>query len=459
MSKYDVLIVGGGISGLSALHFLRKRAPNLTVRLLEAESRLGGTIGTDRVDGYSFDWGPNGFLDRLPLTLQLCEELGLISSLERANANVSNRFILRGGRLRPDPLSPLAFLKSDILSWPGKIRILGEPFARKRPDGIDESIDDFANRRIGRQAADYLVQPMVSGVYGGVASRLSLVSCFPIMREMEDEHGSLFRAMIARARAAKRSGRKSGGPASPAGWLTSFQGGLYVIIDRFRELYADHVSTNMPVASVRKENDFFITTTADGHDIQSSYVILAVPSYQAAKIVTTVSATLSDSLSQIKYAPIAVVCMGFPADSVRFNIDGFGFLVPSKEKRRILGSIWTSSIFADRAPLGKVQFRTMVGGDGDHASAAMSDSQLISAVTQDLRDIVGIDSEPEMVRLFRWSQGIPQYHIGHGNLIRTIESELTAVRGLHLAGNAYFGIGLNECVKRADEVVTRLIGA
>ncbi|MCK4461680.1 MAG: protoporphyrinogen oxidase, partial [candidate division Zixibacteria bacterium] len=221
MSQTDVVIVGGGISGLSALHFLRQLKPQLSVRLFEADNRLGGTIGTDHVDGYSFDWGPNGFLDREPLTLRLVDELGLSDQLERAGANASNRFILRKGHLRKAPISPPAFLLSDILSVTGRLRVLMEPFASGPPVDVDESIYDFARRRIGRQAADYLVQPMVSGIYGGRAERLSLKSCFPIMHEMESKYGSLFRAMIAKAREAKAKGGKAGGPGGPGGWLTS----------------------------------------------------------------------------------------------------------------------------------------------------------------------------------------------------------------------------------------------
>ncbi|MBD3401512.1 protoporphyrinogen oxidase, partial [candidate division GN15 bacterium] len=165
VSAHDVVIVGGGISGLSVLHYLRTRQPDLSVVLLETETRLGGTIGTDHIDGYSFDWGPNGFLDREPLTLQLCEELGLQADLERAGDSVSNRFIVRGGKLRPVPMSPPKFFASSILSPKGRLRVMMEPFAAKRPADTDESVYDFASRRIGREAADYLVQPMVSGVY------------------------------------------------------------------------------------------------------------------------------------------------------------------------------------------------------------------------------------------------------------------------------------------------------
>ncbi len=456
MPANDVIIIGGGISGLAALHYLRRDKPNLNVRLFEAEPRLGGTIGTDRIDGYSFDSGPNGFLDREPLTLQLCNELQLGEQLERANESVNNRYILKGGRLRSVPMSPPKFLMADIISWPGKLRIAMEPFAKARPEGIDESIYDFACRRIGREAADYLVQPMVSGVYGGVAQEMSLQSCFPIMREMEDEYGSLFKAMIAKAKAAKAKGKKSGGPSGPGGWLTSFKGGLDRIIVRFQEMYAPFISTGKNAESITRANDGYIVTFHDGSSESTRNVIVATPSYEAARMTADLSPELSQALGAIPYAPIAVVCAGYHANQVKIPIDGFGFLVPKKENRKILGSIWTSSIFADRAPQGMIQFRTMVGGDGFHESIDLTDEALLAAVRQDLGEIMQIAGEPQMVKIYRWKYGIPQYRVGHRKLLDTIEQELSSLGGVQIAGNAYYGIGLNDCVKQSHKVAGRI---
>ncbi len=452
MPANDVIIIGGGISGLTALHYLRRDKPQLKVRLLEAEPRLGGTIGTDRIDGYSFDSGPNGFLDREPLTLQLCDELGLTEQLERANESVNNRFILKGGRLRLVPMSPPRFLMADIISWPGKLRIAMEPFAKARPEGIDESIYDFACRRIGREAADYLVQPMVSGVYGGVAEKMSLQSCFAIMREMEDEYGSLFKAMIAKSKAAKAKGKKSGSPSGPGGWLTSFKGGLDKIVVRFQEKYAPFIEVGKCVRTITKSDDGYRVECNDGSSETARQVVFATPSYETAKMTSGLSQDLSKALAAISYAPIGVVCTGYRAEQVKASVDGFGFLVPKKENRKILGSIWTSSIFTDRAPKGMIQFRTMVGGDGFHESVRMSDDELLSTVKNDMNDIMRISGEPKIVKMYRWKYGIPQYHVGHRKLLDTIESELKSIGGVHIAGNAYYGIGLNDCVKQAHKV-------
>lgn len=452
MSSKDVIIVGGGISGLSALHFLKQRRPDCNVILYEADDRLGGTIGTDLIDGYSLDRGPNGFLDREPLTLQLCHELGLDEQLERAGANVDNRFILRKNRLQAVPMSPPKFMLSGIMSPMGKMRLMLEPFAKGIPDGVDESIYDFGCRRIGREAADYLIQPMVSGIYGGMAERLSLQSCFPIMREMEQEYGSLFKAMIAKARKAKAAGKKSGGPGGPGGRLTSFKGGLYPIIERFKERYSKSISCGSPVMAIRREHDEYVVELENGRTDRAKVVVIALPANDAAKVVAGLSSSLSRCLESIVYAPISVVCLGYSREAIGSNVDGFGFLVPSREKRKILGSIWTSSIFEERAPSGKVQLRTMVGGDGNRESEDLSDDELVGIVRDELADIMRIKGEPEMVKLYRWEKGIPQFRIGHAGVIESIERELAALGNIYVTGNAYYGIGLNDCVKQSFKV-------
>jgi len=456
MQTHEVCILGGGISGLSALHFLLQRNPDLDVHLYEATGRLGGTIGTDNIGGFSFDRGPNGFLDREPLTLQMCDELGLKDRVERARPSASSRFILREGRLRLVPMSPPAFLKSDILSVRGRLRVLLEPFAPGPPDGVDESIFNFACRRIGREAAEYLVQPMVSGIYGGLAQRLSLQACFPVMAEMEREHGSLVRAMLVR----RRAGSSRGGPASPAGWLTSFRGGLYSLIQQFASRYADHISENHHALSVRKQDGAFIIRFRGRPTVRAGHLILATPAYEAAGLVQALSQTLAESLAAIPYAPIAVVCLGYRREDVAYPLDGFGFLIPQREQRHILGSIWTSSIFRDRAPSGTVQLRSMLGGDGNYEVAELSEEKLVARTHTELRSILGLYGNPIVTRVYRWRRGIPQFIIGHPKRMLQIENQVATLPNLYLTGNAYYGIGLNDCVKqsfRVAETITHTV--
>jgi oxygen-dependent protoporphyrinogen oxidase len=278
----DGLIIGGGISGLAAAHFLRRSLSSAVFELWEADDRPGGTIGTDRVEGYSIDWGSNGFLDREPLTLRLVKELDLDDMLERANSKSNDRFIVKHGRLHPVPITPLKMLTTGLLGPLGKLRVFAEPFIPGRRDDGEESVFDFAARRIGRAAAETFVDPMVSGVFGGVASELSLPACFPIMRKMELQYGGLVKAMIARQfekRRLQKKGvrveKKTGGPAGPAGHLTSFLSGLDVLIQRLGERLKPVIKLNRRVVRITRQGNAWIVADQTGNTIQAKWLIIA----------------------------------------------------------------------------------------------------------------------------------------------------------------------------------------
>ncbi len=452
MSKTDVVILGGGISGLSTLHFLHRLKPHLTIKLFEAKAQLGGIIGTEFSGGYRFERGPNGFLDKEPLTIQLCEELGLNDKLRRVNENAGNRYILRKGRLRKVPMSPLKFLTSDVLSIKGRMRVLFEPFVSCPKNSVDESVHCFAMRRIGQEAADYLVQPIVSGIYGSSADCLSMQSSFPAMKQMESEYGSLIKAAIAKLRKARAKGKNKQSSDRPGGKLTSFEGGLSTLISKFNDIYGQQIETGMAARSITKIDQDFQIAFNNGHTERAHSVVLAMPAYEAAKIVSGLSCSLSTALSSISYVPLAVVCFGYPAQAVERRLDGFGFLVPLKENRQILGSIWTSSIFSGTAPKGRVLFRTMVGDDGNSPLINLTDAELIDLVKIDLGEILGITGNPEMERVFRWVHGIPLYRTGHDAILTSIEGELESLGNIYITGNAYRGVGINDCVKMSHRV-------
>ncbi len=448
-----IAIIGGGISGLASLHFLkRKLGGRARIRLFEADSRLGGTIGSDRVDGYVCDWGPNGFLDRVPLTLQLVDEIGLRDKLRPADPQADNRFIYRHGRLHAISASPIKFMTSRLLSLPGRLRVTMEPLIKARRDGADESVFDFAARRIGREAAEAMIDPMVSGIFGGDAKAVSLKSCFPVMEEMERNYGSLFKAMIAK----KKSG-KNAGPAGPSGRLTSFNNGLFTLVERFYELYSEHIQTGTPTTNITRTPTGYHLEFGNGSSDTFDGVIIATPAYVAAHLLKRSDESVSDLLSQIPYASLAVCCFGYRDDKRAQELDGFGFLVPRNEGKRILGSIWTSSIFRDQAPTGEVLLRTMVGGYTDPDAVHLDDKDLIALVHGELSQILGLQTQPAFVRIFRYDKGIPQFILGHNDRLRQIATRLESLPGIYLASNAYSGIGLNDCVTRADEVTTALV--
>ncbi len=458
----DGLIVGGGISGLAFAHWLGLGKNAGSWELWESAPRLGGTIGTDRVDGYSVDWGPNGFLDREPLTLRLVDEIGLSRLTERANENSEKRFIVKQGRLHPVPFSPPLFLSTGLLGPLEKLRVFAEPLIRKRSDQSDESVFDFAARRMGRGAAETFVDPMVSGIFGGDARKLSLPSCFPIMREMEMEHGSLVRAMLARKRARaiqaqnRSKGKRTGGPAGPGGTLTSFQGGLDLLVTRLGKYLQGVIQLDRAVSRVARDGQTWEVTDTRGDRMRTNRVVLACPTFAASRILRDFDPELADAFAAIPYAPIAVVASGHRVEDIRHSLDGFGFLIPRRERTRTLGSIWTSSIFSGRCPTGSVQFRTMLGGANDPDAAGLSDGELWATVRKELDPLIGIKKDPDKLRIYRWPQGIPQFNLGHRERRERIERLAGRHPGLHCVGNAYYGVGLNDCVKMAHRVAQEI---
>jgi protoporphyrinogen/coproporphyrinogen III oxidase len=452
----EVIIIGGGIAGLSCAEEILRRDPGTSLLLLEAENRLGGNIRTSREEGFTLEWGVNGFLDGVVETLDLVDRIGLGDELLPARDAAGRRFIFRGGRLREIPLHPLRFFASDLLTLRGRLRILGEPFARAAREE-DQSVFQFASRRIGREAAEILVDAMVSGVYAGDARRLSLEATFPKMAAMEREHGSLVRALIARRRETRRRGGARGGPSGPAGTLTSFRSGMEILIDTLRErVGSQRIRLHAPVGAVeRRGTAFRVTVGAAGETLEAERVIVASPARVAEAFLRPLDSHLADRLAEVTYAGLAVVAVAYRTDELRRKPEGFGFLAPRGQGLRILGCLWDSSVFENRAPEGWTLLRAMVGGAHDPGAVDLSDETLVATARRDLETSMGIDVAPRLIRVFRHPLGIPQYSIGHPALLRGIDACLVRHPGLFLVGNSYRGIAVNNCVKEAAELGQR----
>ncbi len=454
---FDWAVIGGGIAGLSCASEILWVRPDASLIVLESEGRLGGNIRTTREDGFTVEWGVNGFLDSVPETLELIDRIGLRDAVTPAGDAAGKRFIFRAGRLREVPLKPPAFLASNLLTVRGRLRVLGEPFARGRPDG-DETVFAFASRRIGREAAEILVDSMVSGVYAGDSRTLSLESTFPKMAEMEREHGSLVRALIARRQRARRAAR-AGGPAGPAGVLTSFRDGMESLIDRLAErIGPERIRLDRPVLSVTRSGDAYeVGTGADR--IEARRLIVAAPSRAAARFLRPLDGGLATDLEGIAYAGLAVVALAYRTDDMPSEPpDGFGFLAPRGQGLRVLGCLWDSSIFSYRAPTGWVLMRAMIGGAQDPEAVRLQDADLLAIVREDLKRSMGIEAAPRRIWIFRHHLGIPQYAVGHGRRLERISESLERSPGLHLTGNSYRGVAINSCVKEAKELANRWAG-
>ncbi|BCS32165.1 protoporphyrinogen oxidase [Luteitalea sp. TBR-22] len=452
-----VAIVGGGIAGLAVAHALRQQgagARGVEVVVLERGQRPGGNIRTDVIDGFTCEWGPNGFLDNAPATLALVDDLGLRPRLQPSDDRARRRFIWRNGRLHPLPGGPIDFLASSLLSWPGKLRIAMEPFASRRPDG-DESIHAFASRRIGREAADVLIDSMVSGVFGGDARALSLRACFPKMWQLETDHGGLFRALLARRRQhPRRNGEAIG---SPLGRLTSFVGGSEDLVRGLATRLGDVVRTGVDVQAVSRNPQGYTIAIEGDAPLHADAVVLASGSATTARMVRGLDAGLADTLAAIPSATMVVACVGFREDQLPAPLDGFGYLVPRSEGIRTLGVLWDSSVYPGRAPQGHVLMRAMLGGATDPGAIDLDDQALLDVVRGDLRRIMRIEVAPTFVKVFRHALGIPQYTVGHLARLDAAEARLAALPGLLLAGNAYRGVAINACIADAADVASRAL--
>jgi len=457
-----VVVAGAGIAGLSTAWMLKARDPRLEVVVLESANRTGGNIGTQRIEGYLCESGPDGFLDNAPATLALVRALDLDRRLQPSHDTARRRFIFRKGLLQEVPVSPLGILRSRLLTPGGKLRLALEPFAARRQDD-DESIHRFAERRIGSEAATVLVGSMVSGIFAGDSRALSLRACFPRMRQLEDQHGSLFRALLA----TRRTRAKNDTPGAPAGRLTSFVGGMSDLIDALCARLGSAVRTSSPVVGIHRRDApgrgraSYHVITAD-ETVEADAVVLAGPSSATSRIVRQLDPELSLRLAQIDTAPLAVVSLGYDARAVKVceGLRGFGFLAPRDQSVRILGTLWETSIYPDRAPEGKVLLRVMIGGACDRRAVALDDDQLLDAVRHDLASTMGVIAAPEFVHIVRHSVGIPQYVTGHTSLLGQIDERIARHCGLHVAGNSYRSPSVNACIaegKRiADDVMTQM---
>ena len=461
----QAIIIGGGISGLSTAWLLREHLTQagipLSITLLEQEALLGGKIRSIHDNGFTCEWGPNGFLDNKPQTLELCRALGIEGRLQRSNDNARKRFIYSAGELHPLPENAASFLGSRLLSWPGKFRLMGEPFAAPPPPGVDETLAAFARRRLGQEALDKLIGPMVSGIFAGNPETMSLKSCFPRIAELEREYGGLFKAMLKLAkkkRQERADGKVTASAAGPGGTLTSFREGLQVLTDTLREQLGDCVRPGCGVQAVTADGGRYRVETDGCGALTADLVIMAVPAYAAATILAPLDAGMTDVLEQIPYASLAVICCGYERERISHPLDGFGYLIARKEGRATLGTLWDSSMFENRAPQGRVLLRSMAGGACLPELVNLPDGLLLSRVQDDLRKIMGIEAEPSFVRIFKHQQAIPQYIAGHGKKLAELEGLAATHPGLLLTGNALRGVGLNDCVAASQLTVERAMG-
>ncbi len=450
-----MLVIGGGISGLTAA-FTAMRA-GLDVTLLEAGPSLGGKVRSTRHDGYTLDWGPNGFLTNVPDTLELVSALSLRDALLPAASAAERRYLYWDGDLRPIPTTPGGFLRTELLSPPGKLRALSE-LVYARSVKREESVHDFMARHFGFEAARVFSGPFVQGINAGDARALSVDAMFPRLRQLETSHGSLLRGLAA----ARKADRPAG--ADAPGGLASFRdGGTQRLVDALADALGPRVRTNARVTALRREPGRDGSNGAEvelesGETLSAKMLVIATPAFSAADLLEGVAPAASSALRAVRYVDVHVLGFGFDRIDVPYPLDGFGFLVPRGQKVRVLGALWSSAAFPDQAPEGKVAVRVLAGGALDPGFSDLSDEHAIAVARRDLETTMGVVAEPEFARAIRWPRAIPQFELGHRERVADARQALVqALPKARLAGNYLDGVGLNDAVRTARAAVRGLL--
>ena len=473
-----IAIIGGGVSGLSAAYALetqKKKRAELNYVLFEAGSRLGGVIATERSDGFVIEAGPDSFLTEKPWATDLCRELGLGDQLMASNDAERRTYILLNGRLVPLPDGlmfmvptnfPAAFFSS-LFSWPTKLRFLREWFYRPTPDIPESTAAEFVERHYGREMVERVADPLLAGVYGGGADELSATSVLARFTEIEAKQGSLGRAMVAarklhtlsvdqgyggqpRAAVPMKSGQTKS-------LFTSLKGGMQTLTDAMvARIEESEQRLNTPVQAVKPEFGKWLLAS-NGRTEEFDGVIIAAPAYVAAELLRSRVPQISAELEQIRYSSSITVALAFD-NSTRASLPpGFGFLAPRSEGKRILACTFVHNKFASRAPEDRALIRCFFGGSRDEEILQLSDAEITSIVRRELQEILGITAVPDLVRIFRWPQAMAQYTVGHKARVERIRETVSSVPGLALAGNAYGGIGVPDCVRSGSDAATKLL--
>ena len=457
----NIVVVGGGLSGLSVAFRLKQRLPDLAVTVLEPHGRPGGNIDTEDHRGFVVERGPNGFLDRTPFVTNLANDLGLSDRLIAASeGSRKNRYLFVGHRLRKLPRGPLGLLTTPLLTLRGKWQLLSEPW-RKRPESVpaDESIAEFVTRRAGKQAADVFADALVTGIHGGDPAHLSVAAAFPRLPVMEGNAGSVIRGFMRAARQRKQDAHARGEPVPGPQKMWSFHDGMRVLIDGLIEALGPSVKTGIRVQSI-SESASVTPWKLYGHGRQAwsaDVVVLTCPAYDQAEILAELDSELASEVAGIPYNRIAVVALGYRRSDCPGKLDGFGYIAPQNTRRDVLGVQWCSSIFPDRAPQGCVLWRALCGGVHRGEMLDWDDARLSKAVHDEIKLAMGVRGEPVFRRIVRWPRAIPQYVVGHLDRLARIDTLMKKHPGLFLAGNAYRGVAMGDCAEQGELIAGKVV--
>jgi len=464
-----IAVIGGGIAGLAAAHrvieLAKEKRLSIDLILLDASQRLGGSIATEKVGDFIVEAGPDSFITEKPWALRLCERLGLTTRLVSTQADYQKIYVVQGGKLvaLPDGFFLLAptrfwpFFYSPLFSWRGKLRMAAEVFLPRADNHQDESLGSFVRRRFGVEALERVAQPLIGGIYASDPDRLSLMATMPRFRQMEIAKRSIIRAMWSEQR--RRSRGESG---SGARWslFVTLAGGMQDLVDAITQRIPNNaVRLNAAATGLSRDEEkkSWRIAIGDHETITADAVILAVPAFRAAEILEPVANRAAVELKQINYASTATVSLAYHRRDFPRAPDSFGFVVPAVEQRKILACTFSSLKYPGRAPEDHILLRAFVGGALQPELFAADDPTMGENVRAELRSLLGVLAEPVFIRVWRHPKSMPQYHLGHTARVERIETTLRRFPSIELAGSAYHGVGIADCVRTGEEAAEKIV--
>jgi oxygen-dependent protoporphyrinogen oxidase len=465
----NIVIVGGGITGLSAAYYLQKEKRNngtpLSITLIEASEKLGGKITTEKVDGFTIEGGPDCFMSQKPWAVELAEELGIGDELIGTNDEKRKTYVLVNGKLTPlpdgvmliIPTKIMPFALSPLISWPGKIRMGMDLFIPPFKGADDESVGDFIRRRLGEEALYKIAEPLMSGIHVSDPEKQSLLATFPRFRNIEQKHGSLIKGMLSQKKAANHQPKNNSRLNS---LFISLKNGVEELVNGLEDSLSDcQIYTKTRVISIIPAADLKYSVELDNEQhIIADAVVLATPSYNAAELLESFNPKLADQLTKIPYVSTATISMAFRKQDIQKPFTGFGFVIPSIENRDITACTWSSIKFDERAPDDHLLLRCFVGGPGKEEMVDLADEELVRKAHKELNLILGLSADPVLTRVYRWRKANPQYEVGHLERVKELFSTCSQeIPGIYLTGSAYEGVGVPDCVSHGKKAAGQVL--
>ncbi len=448
----DVLVLGAGISGLATAYWLKKEGFN--VKILERNDEPGGAMETINENGFLIDFGPNSGLETTPLIAQLAEEIGIKDQMIYANEAANIRYILKNNQLMPLPTSPQAFLKTNLFSAKAKLRLMAEPFIGKSNDGYYQSMSEFVVRRLGQEFLDYAIDPFVSGVFAGDPSKLSVKSAFPKLYRLEEIYGGLIKGTIKGARERKKNKEKSKQSAKMFSFINGMQTFPKAISNQLNDI--EYNTQLKKIEKLSKGFKVYYSKNGEEKSIETEILLSTIPAYVLSSLINF-DDNLKSHLNDIYYPPVMVLYLGFDKKDINRELDGFGYLIPSKEKKSYLGAIWSSTIFPNRAEQDKASFTLFIGGARSPHLFESDKDKLIDKVLNEFKQVTSISGDPVIMRHKLWNKAIPQYNIGYIEHERYFEQFEKENKGFFLSGNYRGGISVGDCVKNSEITFNRIV--